>query len=62
MSHTGSSEKRNAKASENEDLPRPPTEAEDWAPLSPLGTEGCQWDEYYPHLDDDEDNEDVEEK
>ena len=38
-------------------LPSPADDTEDWFPLSPLGTEGCQWEEYYPHLEDDEDTE-----
>mgnify|MGYP001214371371 CR=1 FL=1 len=54
MSHPKEPEERGCKAPGERWLPLPAEDTEDWFPLSPLGTEGCQWDEYYPHLEDDE--------
>ncbi len=57
MSHFDELRKGNGKDPTDGDLPRRHENADDEAPLSPLGTEGCQWDESYPHLEDDEDSE-----
>lgn len=57
MSYFDDLKNGNKKSPTDEDLPRRHEITDDEAPLSPLGTEGCQWDESYPHLEDDEDPE-----
>lgn len=51
-----------SEAGERENATGTPWEPDESAPLSPMGTEGCQWDEYYPHLEDWDDSEEAKSK